>query len=41
MTQPNRREMLGAIGTLATAGGWIGLTASRKPRCRKAVQPAR
>jgi superoxide dismutase, Fe-Mn family len=28
MTQPNRREMLGALGTLATAGGWIGLTAA-------------
>ena len=25
--QPNRREMLGTIGTLAAAGGWIGLTA--------------
>lgn len=28
MTQPNRREMLGALGTLATAGGWIGLSAT-------------
>ncbi len=28
MMQPNRREMLGALGTLATAGGWIGLTAA-------------
>jgi Fe-Mn family superoxide dismutase len=28
MTHPNRREMLGALGTLATAGGWIGLTAT-------------
>ena len=26
--QPNRREMLGALGTLATAGGWIGLTSA-------------
>jgi len=24
---PNRREMLGTLGTLAAAGGWIGLTA--------------
>lgn len=23
---PNRREMLGTLGTLAAAGGWIGLT---------------
>ena len=28
MTQPNRREMLGALGTLATAGGWIGLNST-------------
>lgn len=28
MTQPNRREMLGSLGTLATVGGWIGLTAA-------------
>lgn len=26
MIQPNRREMLGTLGTLAAAGGWIGLT---------------
>ena len=26
MTQPNRREMLGTLGTLAAAGGWIGLS---------------
>jgi len=28
MAKPNRREMLGALGTLATTGGWIGLTAT-------------
>ncbi len=27
MSAPNRREMLGTLGTLAAAGGWIGLTA--------------
>lgn len=27
MTQPSRRELLGTLGTLAAAGGWIGLTA--------------
>jgi len=27
MTQWNRREMLGSLGTLAVAGGWLGLTA--------------
>jgi len=27
MTQWNRREMLGTLGTLAATGGWIGLTA--------------
>jgi len=27
MSQPTRREMLGTLGTLAAAGGWIGLTA--------------
>lgn len=25
---PNRREMLGTLGTLAAAGGWIGLSAN-------------
>lgn len=25
-TQPSRRQMLGTLGTLAAAGGWIGLT---------------
>jgi Fe-Mn family superoxide dismutase len=28
MMQPNRREMLGTLGTLAAAGGWIGLTSN-------------
>jgi Fe-Mn family superoxide dismutase len=28
MAQPNRREMLGTLGTLATVGGWIGLSAA-------------
>lgn len=26
MAQPTRREMLGTLGTLAAAGGWIGLS---------------
>src|SRR5687768_9216105 len=28
MSQPTRREMLGTLGTLAAASGWIGLTAN-------------
>ena len=27
MSTPSRREMLGSLGTLVAAGGWIGLTA--------------
>ncbi len=28
MSQPSRREMLGTLGTVAAAGGWIGLSAA-------------
>jgi len=39
MANPNRREMLGSLGTLVTAGGWIGLTAT-ETLAQNAADPA-